>query len=187
VLTTTAVALLATISGNADTTLILGRAQRDLTGDGIAESLQVIGVGPTVDSLELTFTIESSGELIYRRRLAPMTRAIGFDAGLRTMSEAEHRARLQEFGAWFFGDSKFQAPAAFVEFLRNSAPRGVAAIPNVISRDRPPNDTASGAEIWREILASQATVFSFSPGGDEIVAIAWNSRARRFYRLIECC
>jgi len=31
------------------------------------------------------------------------------------------------------------------------------------------------------------TIFTFSPGGDAIVAIGWSARAGRFYRLLECC
>jgi hypothetical protein len=186
-LTTTAVALIATLAGTADTTLILGSVHRDLTGDGIAEILQVTAVGPTVDSLGLTFTIESSGLIVYRRPLVPLTRTVGFDAGRRVVSAAEHRTRLQDFGGWFFGESKFQTLDAFVESLRTSMRHGVAAIPDVIGRDRPRNEVRSGAEIWSEIQAARATVFTFSPGGDEIVAIAWSSRARHFYRLLECC
>lgn len=31
------------------------------------------------------------------------------------------------------------------------------------------------------------TIFTFSPGGDRIEAIAWSAQAGRFYRLLECC
>ena len=63
----------------------------------------------------------------------------------------------------------------------------VAEIPDVIARDRQPSDTRDGNEIWEEILRSPVTIFTFSPGGDVVVAIGWSARAGRFYRLLECC
>jgi hypothetical protein len=63
----------------------------------------------------------------------------------------------------------------------------VPEIPSVIARDSQPSDTRDGGEIWEEILKSSVTVFTFSPGGDAIVAIGWSARAGRFYRLLECC
>ena len=80
-----------------DTTVVLGLVGRDLTGDGKPEILRVLGVGPTIDNLEATFTVESAGTTLYR------------------------------------------------------------------------------------------FTFTFSPGGDAIVAIGWSARAGRFYRLLECC
>jgi hypothetical protein len=37
--------------------LVLGLVERDLTGDGKPETLRVVGVGPPVDNLDATFTI----------------------------------------------------------------------------------------------------------------------------------
>ena len=44
-----------------------------------------------------------------------------------------------------------------------------------------------GEQVWREIQASAALVFEYSPGGDRVVAIAWSASARRFVNLVECC
>lgn len=63
----------------------------------------------------------------------------------------------------------------------------VPEIPDVIARDKQPSDRRDGGEIWEEILKSPVTIFTFSPGGDAIVAIGWSARAGRFYRLLECC
>src|SRR5947199_7874391 len=93
--------VLATTPVLSDTTVRLGTVERDLTGDGVPETLSLTGRGQTVDSLEVTFTITSSGRTVYERKW-PMTRAIGFDAGRRLLSAAEHRARLNEFGRSFF-------------------------------------------------------------------------------------
>jgi hypothetical protein len=170
-----------------DATVVLGLVGRDLTGDGKPETLRVVGVGPTRDNLEATFTIESEGQTIYRFKLAPLTRSVGYDAGRRMLSAEEHRARLEEFPQWFFAKEKFQRPAAFVDGLRVMSRTAVAEIPDAIARDRHPSETRSGDEIWQEILHSRGTIFTFSPGGDAIVAIGWSARAGRFYRLLECC
>jgi hypothetical protein len=170
-----------------DTTVVLGLVERDLTGDGKPETLRVVGVGPTIDNLDVTFTIESEGKTIYRFKLTPLTRSVGFDAGRRMLSGEQHRARLEEFRQWFFAKEKFQRPAEFVDSLRAMSRSGVAEIPDAIARDRQPSETRDGGEISKEILNSPVTIFTFSPGGDVIVAIGWSARAGRFYRLLDCC
>src|SRR5216117_1892763 len=63
--------LLATIVGMplaiTDTTVTFGVVKRDLTGDSIPEVLTLSGTGDTIDSLEVTFTIQSSGRTRYSR------------------------------------------------------------------------------------------------------------------------
>jgi hypothetical protein len=83
-----------------DTVVTLDVVERDLTGDGVAEILSLTGVGATIDSLDVTFRIQSSGQTIHTETW-PMTRTVGFDAGRRTLSATEHHARLKEFGSWF--------------------------------------------------------------------------------------
>ena len=176
-----------TLSRQADTTHILGHAERDLTGDGKPEILRVVGVGPTIYDLGVTFTIESAGKTIYRYDMGRMTRTVGFDGGRHVISQEQHRARIKEFGSWFFGKEKFQRPQEFVEFLSTSARGHIAEIPNVIAGDQHASEAVSASVIWEEIQQSPVTIFTFSPGGDRIEAIAWNARAGRFYRLMSCC
>jgi hypothetical protein len=176
-----------TVALQPDTTVVLGLVEKDLTGDGKLEILRVLGVGPTMDHLDATFTIESTGRTIYRFKLEPLSRTVGFDAGRQVISAEQHRARLREFGRWFFAEEKFQRPAEFVDGLRVMARLRVPEIPGVIARDRQASDTREGSEIWEEIMKSPVTIFTFSPGGDAIVAIGWSARAGRFYRLLECC
>ena len=183
-----AAAVIAALAVQSDTTINLGLVHRDLTGDGTPEILRLVGVGRTIDSLDVTFTVESSGTIVYRRLLSPLTRTVGFDAGRRTLSAMEHRARIAEYGSWFFHDRKFSSPIAFLENLRLQAPVRVAEIAEVIARDGGfPEDAERAAAIWHEIQRSPVTIFEFSPGGDEIVAIGWSVRDGRFYRLVECC
>jgi hypothetical protein len=176
-----------TVALQADTIVVLGHSERDLTGDGKPEILKVVGVGPTIYDLGVTFTIESAGRTIYRYTLMPLTRTVGFDAGQRVLSPDGHRAHIKEFGTWFFGEEKFQRPAQFVESLKAQAPGKVAEIPNVIASDQQSSETVPGTVIWEEIQNSPVTIFTFSPGGDRIEAIGWNVRAGRFYRLLDCC
>lgn len=199
----------------ADTIMILGRIERDLTGDGQPEVLQLIGSGQSSDSLNVIFLIESSGEIIFRAHLQPLTRTVGYDAVRRRLSSNEHRARINAFGGWFFDDTQFMRPDEFVEMLLASGRLHVPRIPEVIARDRrrqlvidslvaagrSPSeirhnapllvavqpDTTRGARTWEEIQSTGVTVFTYSPGGDAISAVAWSVRDQRFYRLLECC
>ena len=50
-----------TVVLQADATIVLGMIERDLTGDGKPELLRVVGVGPTIDNLDVTFTVENDG------------------------------------------------------------------------------------------------------------------------------
>jgi hypothetical protein len=175
------------ISPQPDTTLVLGLLERDLTGDGEPETLRVVGVGPTTADLDATFTIESAGATIYRFKLERLTRTVGFDAGGQVLSAEQHRARLANFRQWFFAEEKFQRPTEFVDRLRVVARARIPEIPDVIARDKQRSDRRNGGEIWEEILKSRATIFTFSPGGDALVAIGWSASAGRFYRLLECC
>jgi hypothetical protein len=170
-----------------NTTVVLGHAERDLTGDGQPEILRVVGVGPTMDDLGVTFTIESGGRTIFRSDMGRMRRTVGYDASRQVLSPQQHRDRIEAFGAWFFDTKKFEPPAAFVESLRRMSRLAVAEIPRVIERDRDVSDPVAGSVIWQEIYSAPVTIFWFSPGGDRVEAIGWNARAQRFYRLLECC
>jgi hypothetical protein len=171
-----------------DTVVRLGTAERDLTGDGRPEILRLIGTGQTIDSLDVTFSVESAGRVVYRMQLRPLSRTVGFDNGRRSLTAAEYRTRLNEFGPWFFGEQKFMRPGQFVASLRGSAPRHVEQIPEAIARDGGfRNDVPRAEAVWQEIQTNAVTVFQFSPGGDAVTAIAWSTRDQRFYRLLECC
>ncbi len=173
-----------------DTVFILGRAERDLTGDGRPEMLRLVAAGESVDSLDVTFSIMSDTAILYTERLAPLTRILGYDAGRRRLSRAQHRAQISQFAGWFFGDSQFMSPEGFIAELRDGASRHIPLIPQVIDSDRAegtPSDSARAISTWEEIKASNVTVFQYSPGGDGVKAIAWSQRDQRFYQLWECC
>ncbi len=178
--------VLVTAPLRADTTVPLGSAVRDLTGDTIPEILSLTGHGKTVDSLEVTFAITSSGRTVYEKKWS-ITRAIGFDAGRRILSPTEHRRRLRELGGWFFAEAKFMTPEEFVARLRKSGPRHVDLIPDVIARDLGPGNGSRAPLLWDEMRTAGITVFEFSTGGDAVTTIGWSRTDQRFYRLLECC
>lgn len=168
-------------------TVVIGRVDRNLTGDGKPEVLRLVGTGKSIDSLDVTLTIQSGGVTVYRMAIGPLTRREGFDASSRMRTRAEQRKWLAEFPRWFFDKDKFRKPAAFLDSWRSQGEH-VDELPGVIARDGgfyP--DTVRAKSVWAEIRRSGVTVFEFSPGGDAIVAIAWSARDARFYRLIECC
>lgn len=170
----------------ADTTVSLGSVQRDLTGDGVPETLTLTGRGHTIDSLDLRFTITSAGRTVYEKRWS-VTRVIGFDAGRRTLSAVEHRARLNELGSAFFAPAKFMSPDGFLAKLRASARGHIALIPEVIARDGGPQDSSQARLVWDGMQTAGITIFEFSAGGDAVTTIGWSRSDHRFYRLLECC
>jgi len=162
----------------------LGTVQRDLTGDGVPETLTLTGRGQTIDSLDVTFAITSSGRTLYETRWR-VTRVVGYDAGRRTLSVAQHRQRLHELSGLFFAAEKFLSPDGFLTKWRAQARGRVAQIPEMIARQA--GDTARGRQVWDEMQRAGVTVFEFSSGGDGVAVIGWSTSDRRFYRLVECC
>lgn len=183
-----AVLLLSAVTVASDTTVLLGRTERDLTGDGKPEILRLVGTGKTVDSLDVTLSIESVGKTVYRISLAPLTRRVGFDADRSMRSRSQQREWIAEFGQWFFGNDKFVRPSDFLSAWGRQAPRRLAEIPEYIARDGAfYPDTLRAKAIWTEIQRSAVTIFEFSGGGDSILAIRWSASDDRFYRIMECC
>ncbi|MEQ8329386.1 MAG: hypothetical protein RH859_02865 [Longimicrobiales bacterium] len=172
----------------ADTTTVLHSLTLDVTGDGRPEVLELLATAQTPDSLEVVFVVRNQDGVLYERRLLPLTRTAGFDAGRRELTAEAYRARVADFGPWFFDAGKFRTAGAFEAGLRESAPRHADAIGRVIARGSEGRlDPAGGERVWQQMRARDATVFEFSPGGDGLLAIAWSQEHRRFFRLLECC
>ena len=171
-------------AGPRDTTITFGIVTRDLTGDTIPEVITLRAVGQTIDDLAVSFTIGSSGRTLYTRTWR-LTRA-NYDGGGRP-TEAEHRARLSEYGKWFFGDTKFMSPESLLAKLRSSARLRVPLIPEVISHQMTRPDSARARMIWEQMQSAGITIFEFSPGGDAVMSIGWSATDRQFYNLVECC
>ena len=171
-----------------DTTVVLASLEFDLTGDGRAEVLEVLGMPQSPDSVEVRLVIRTPERVLSEVPLAPPTKTIGFDAGRRLLSEEEYQERLDRFGTFILNHDRFKTATEFEGWLQRSAPHRVSAIPEVIARDSGGLvDVATGSRLWDAIRQRDGTVFQFSPGGDLVVAIAWSQPHKRFYRLLECC
>ncbi len=180
-------AMLAIGTAAPDTVVSLGTVRRDLTGDGVPEVLRLVGAGRSLDSLRVTFSIESDGRVLYADTF-PLTRVVREPGRAGGMSETDYRAFLAEFGRAFFDARKFMTPARFLAELRQAGPAHIAEIPELIgSARRAPQDTTRGETVWDEIRRAGATVFEYSTGGDRVTAIVWSARDRVFYRVLECC
>ena len=167
-----------------DTTITFGIVTRDLTGDTIPEVITLMGQGQSIDDLAISFTIRSSGRSLYTRtwRLA----RANYDGGGRP-SETEHRARVSEYGKWFFDDRKFMTPERFLTNLRSSARLRIPLIPDVISRQMTQPDSTRARMLWEQMQTAGITIFQFSPGGDASMSIGWSATDKQFYNLLECC
>jgi hypothetical protein len=186
----------------ADTVLVLGSRSIDMTGDRRPERLVLIGTGPSIDSLDVTFQIESFDGVLYAASLRPITRVVASDGPRRVRTSAEQAEFVSRFGLEFFDEARFVPASRFLTELTREAAAHVPAIPSVIARHRVASrdhsvgrlenvpastDTTGAGAIWSTMLAMDRIVFRFSPGGDVATAIAWSDRDRRFYRLLECC
>jgi hypothetical protein len=168
----------------ADTNHTLGQVTRDLTGDGIPETLTLTGDGRTIGDLSVTLTIRAPGRLLYTQ--AWRLTLAGFDSH-RRVSDAELQARLADYRRSFFADSQFMSPARFLSWLQASARLHIPLIPDVIAGNMTPRDSARAQVIWQQMQAAPITLFSFSPGGDRVMMIGWSAADQRFYNLLECC
>jgi hypothetical protein len=198
---------------SADTTVVLGTRSIDMTGDGQPETLRLVGEGASLDSLELTFTIESNGAVLYAHRMAPLTRTVGYDGNRRTLTRAEQLERVNGYGAWFFDERKFTGPE---ELDEDWSEQRITRIPEAIARElvrqqvndslmaageepdprsslafhrrmaaRP--DTTGAGSIWQEIRDHGSIVFNHSPGGDVVRFVVWSPSEQTFVNLIDCC
>src|SRR5687767_11319764 len=95
-----------------DTTVILATATRDLTADGRPERLTLVGVGPSVDSLNLTFSITSGDTVIYSARLHPVSRRL-YERKVQRYLRVTYEAWLKDIGDSFFETRKFLNPGDF--------------------------------------------------------------------------
>lgn len=198
----TLAAMAAGLLMRADTVLILGSRSLDLTGDGHAETLTLVGSGPSIDSLDVTFQIVSAEHVLYAASLRPITRREGYDGPRRIRTPAEQAEFVSRIGREFFAETQFVPASRFLADLRREAPERVSQIAGVIARHRATyddhaigrlesaptsTDTTGAGGIWSQMLARDRIVFRFSPGGDGVTGIAWSDRDQRFYRLLECC
>ena len=146
--------LLATVLAStpvlSDTMVRLGIVERDLTGDNVPEILSLTGRGQTVDSLEVTFTITSSGRTVFETKWSE-TRAVGFDAGRRVLSAAEHRRRLRQAGPFLLCRREIHVTCGVPDQSSRFCPAAYRSHPRCNrSRSSPERPIAGAADLGRD-------------------------------------
>jgi hypothetical protein len=183
-----------------DTALVLGSREIDMTGDGRPETLVLLGIGPSLDSLDLTFQIIADDRIVFAAAMRPLTRRIVADGQPRFRTPSEQLDYVAEYGRSFFADSRFVPAPRFLESYNRGTNPPSRRIPDVIARHRvayranplggldlgPAADTTGAGSVLQEILAGGRPVFRISIGYDNTTEIAWSRLDQRFYRLIAC-
>jgi hypothetical protein len=177
----------------------------DLTGDARPDTARLDAVGPTVDSLQIVFTIRSGGSTVYRNSwnseyaLSAISeegsRAIQRpDSALRVQLraflrklkiESLDRKELQQSWLRKTDDcSEDPRNCIALELLDDSTKKaGFTTGRSLV----PLFDTAGASGIVADMLAHSVPVVSYSYGSESEVKIAWSPAKHRFFTLYECC
>lgn len=166
--------------------------ERDLTGDGTREVLEVRAVGDSSDSLTVTFRILADGREIYAHEW-PSRAYFGEDPGEEERRDAHVRSAL----ARFF-DRGFETVTNTHPFM--GAPLPATWRPSPQSDDprqwiaRALDESGAGTgdlaevqAIWDEMVERGTLGFAFSTGGEDRRRIAWSPRRGRFFVIWSCC
>ncbi len=93
---------------------------RDVTGDGLPDTLILEGRGSKLDSLTMTFTIRSRGEVVYRDSWGAQYLARGFEGHLQDLPKDSVWRRMSSYFNNFFASSAFTIP--WRSYLEERAP-----------------------------------------------------------------
>jgi hypothetical protein len=177
----------------------------DVTGDAKPDTARLEAVGPSVDSLQIVFTIRSGGNTVYRNswNSAYALSAIS-EEGSRANAHPDSALRGQ-LGA-FLGKLKIE-PSDRKELQQSwlhktddcsEDPRNCIALQLLNDSTKkagftvgrslvPLFDTAAVYGIVADMLANPTPVVSYSYGSESETKIAWSPAKHRFFTLWECC
>jgi hypothetical protein len=176
----------------------------DLTGDGVPDTARLATLGQTVDSLEIVFTIQSSGMTVYRNSWERAYALSGADeeGGGAPRSDSALRAQLQAFLGRLevkpLDRRELQQPwsgktddcsedflnCIALELLNDSTrTAGFKAGRSLV----PLFDTAAVYGIVADMLSNSVPVVTYSYGSESTARIAWSPVKHRFFTLWECC
>lgn len=183
--------------------------QRDMTGDGIPEVLQLTARGTRIDSLNVRFEIASRDRVLFE---AEWNTRGHFNWDRRTHSDAEVRLGTEAALESFFESRRFTEIGDFQSPMRepedvplaviNRQQRYASILDSLViqgedspearqaaiqGRYAPPYESPRSKATWQAMLDRRVLVFAFSPGGDSVQTIAWSPLDQRFYELMECC
>ena len=177
----------------------------ELTGDAKPDTARLEAVGPSVDSLQIVFTIRSGGNTVYRNSwnsayaLSAISeegsRAIPHpDSALRGQLRAFlgklkivplDRKELQQSWLHKTDDcSEDSRNCIALQLLNDSTKKaGFTTGRSLV----PLFDTAAVYGVVADMLVHPAPVVSYSYGSESQARIAWSTAKHRFFTLWECC
>ena len=170
--------------------------ERDLTGDGAREILEVRAAGDSSDNLTITFRIMTDGREIYTYQWH--SRAyFDQDGPPDAMSSERRDARVRSALAEFF-DRGFDPVTHTHPFMGRPLPPVWRPNPESddprqwIARElgaagRGVVDPSEVNAIWDEMVEGETLGFSFSTGGEDRQRIAWSRRSEQFFVIWSCC
>ena len=167
--------------------------ERDLTGNGAREILEVRAVGDSSDNLTITFRVIADGREIYAHEWHSRTYFAQDGPADAERRDSRIRSALGEFF-----DGGFDPVTHTHPFMGRPLP--AVWRPNPESDDprewiarelgaagRGPVDSAEVNAIWDEMVDVETLGFSFSTGGEDRQRIAWSRRSARFFVIWSCC
>jgi hypothetical protein len=177
----------------------------DLTGDAKPDTARLEAVGPTVDSLQIVFSIRSGGNTVYRNTWSSAyalsaiseegSRAIPHpDSALR----AQLRAFLSKLKIKPLDRKELQQSWLRKTDDCSEDPRNCIALELLDDSTKtvgfttgrslvPLFDTVAVYRIVGDMLAHPVPVVSYSYGSESEARIAWSPANHRFFTLYECC
>jgi hypothetical protein len=176
----------------------------DLTGDARPDTARIEALGPSVDSLEIVFTIRSGGKTVYRNSWNSTYALSAISEGSHAIPHPDSALRGQL--RRFLGRIKVE-PLDRKELQQSwlhktddcsDDPRNCVALELLNDSTKnagfttgrslvPLFDTAAVYEIVADMLAHSVPTISYSYGSESNARIAWSPSKGRFFTLWECC
>ena len=188
---------------------------RDLTGDGVPDTLILLAAGARIDSLRITFDIRSQGRRLYHETWLS-TWYFQYDAPIDSIAEPVKRTRVFHHLREFFraenyavldtagagkpwkpteGDDDPRSTIAFnvrYEHVLDSLTQAHVAQDSAESLVRryaltAPIDTQYIVRAWQDLVRRRPMTFTFFSGGEDTRTIVWSAIVRRFVVVFSCC
>jgi hypothetical protein len=177
----------------------------DLTGDAKPDTARLEATGPSVDSLQIVFTIRSGGNTVYQNSWNSVYALSAIsEEGSRSIPHPDSalRAQLRAFLSKLKIESldRKQLQQSWLHKTDDCSedPRNCIALELLDDSTKtagfttgrslvPVFDTAAVYRIVGDMLAHPVPVVSYSYGSESEARIVWSPAKHRFFTLYECC
>ena len=198
----------------ADSVWYRALVERDVTGDGVPDTLILQASGKRVDSLQITFDIRSQGRRLYHEHWLS-TWYFQYDAPVDSIPESVKRDRVFRHLREFFQPQRYGAlntvgagkpwsqdddddPRTTIAFSLkyeeafDSLTRAHVDSQAAESRARKyartaAVDTQKISRAWEAMVRQRPVTFTFFSGGEYTRTIAWSEVLKRFVIVFSCC